>query len=208
MYAPCREHIYVFRNPSICSDFDCSARLQVLPPPVGGGAPEGRRERKNRQFLPENIRFFLTFNFSLTVSFARKTFGNPPYLSLSGSAAAPPSGGAKPWPCRAARPSQYVSQASAACSPNPNSSNPTPDELQEAAQHPIHEAAGWACNKRKTMGSGDSSRPHGFMQWFPTENRKSAPKRFWFPRTTHRQRVGYRRAGATAPRRFPHRHSP
>ena len=60
----------------------------------------------------------------------------------------------------------------------------------------------------KTMGSGDSSRPHGFMQWFPTENRKSAPKRFWFPRTTHRQRVGYRRAGATAPRRFPHRRSP
>ena len=108
MHKPCRERIYAFRNLTICSNFDCSAHLQGLPPPDGGGAPEGRRERKSWQFLPENIRFFRIFKFSPVAAFACRTFGSPSYLSLSGSAAAPPSGGAKTWPCRAARRSRYI----------------------------------------------------------------------------------------------------
>ena len=71
--------------------------LKLMTLPDGGGAPEGRRERKIRQFLPEKIRLFRISRFGPAVSFTRKTFENPPYLSLSGSAAAPPSGGAKTW---------------------------------------------------------------------------------------------------------------
>ena len=46
----------------------------------------------------EKIRFFRVSKFSPVAAFACRTFGSPPYLSLSGSAAAPPSGGAKTWP--------------------------------------------------------------------------------------------------------------
>ena len=98
VHTPCRERIYVFQNSSICSDFDCSAYLQVLPPPDGGDAPEGRRERKNHSFCRKKFGFS---RFSILAWWPRlpaKTFGSPSYLSLSGSAAAPPSGGAKTWP--------------------------------------------------------------------------------------------------------------
>ena len=117
VHAPCRERIHAFRNPPICSDFDCSARLQVRSGaclPLTREVPRRGGERESRQFLLENIRIFRTFNFGSAVSFTRRAFESPPYLSLSGSAAAPPSGGAKPWPCRAARWGRCVLRASAA----------------------------------------------------------------------------------------------
>ena len=77
--------------------------LKLMTLPDGGGAPEGRRERKIGSFCRKTFGFSGLSKFSLVDSLACRTFGNPPYLSLSGSAAAPPSGGAKTWPYRAAR---------------------------------------------------------------------------------------------------------
>ena len=85
-HRPCRERIYAFRNPPIYSDFDCSARPQVLPPPDGGGAPEGRRERKSWQFLPEKFGFS---GFSNLARWPRSPANNSEACPISPSAAPP-----------------------------------------------------------------------------------------------------------------------
>ena len=91
--------------------------LKLMTLPDGGGAPEGRRERKSWHFSGK----YSVFPDSNLVRWPRspaKIFGSPSYLSLSGSAAAPPSGGAKPWPYRGTRRGWSISHAPAAASAN------------------------------------------------------------------------------------------
>ena len=113
-HRPCRERIDAFRNPTICSSFDCSACPRVLPPPDGGCATEWWREKKSYSFCQKIFGFSGFPNLAWWPRSPAKTFGNLPYLSLSGSAAAPPSGGAKTWPCCETRRGRCVLRVPAA----------------------------------------------------------------------------------------------